>query len=229
MSEEHWPEAYAAYTLALAVDPANSKVRGSLLLSRADASGNMERPVDVIADCTEAIQLDVGNLKALTKRAKAYEACEEWAKALMDLEAAAEVNPDLVPEVVELRFRMQQRRGTGTGTPPEFGAGGRRGSFGGGGGGNGYTYTGAGNNASDRLPVLTTTLYDVLGVQRDADPSQIRAQYRKLTLQFHPDKVVNAAPDVRAQCENRFKEISHAYGVLSDGSSRLSYDASLPR
>jgi len=61
--------------------------------------------------------------------------------------------------------------------------------------------------------------YEVLGVQKGANKEQIKDAYRKLALQFHPDR--NKAPEAEA----RFKEISEAYAVLSDDEKRRQYDA----
>lgn len=60
--------------------------------------------------------------------------------------------------------------------------------------------------------------YDTLSVQRNATKDEIKNQYRKLALQFHPDR--NKAPDA----EERFKEISEAYAILSDDEKRAQYD-----
>ncbi|MFI5420559.1 MAG: molecular chaperone DnaJ [Nitrososphaerales archaeon] len=60
--------------------------------------------------------------------------------------------------------------------------------------------------------------YEVLGVAKDADKDQIKSSYRKLALQYHPDR--NKA----AGAEERFKEISEAYAVLSDDAKRAQYD-----
>lgn len=60
--------------------------------------------------------------------------------------------------------------------------------------------------------------YELLGVARDADADAIKKAYRRLARQYHPD--VN--PDPEAQ--ERFKEISRAYEVLSDPQKRASYD-----
>jgi molecular chaperone DnaJ len=61
--------------------------------------------------------------------------------------------------------------------------------------------------------------YEVLGVPREADAKTIRDAFRKLALQYHPDR--NKEPDA----EERFKEIAEAYGILSDPDKRAKYDA----
>ena len=61
--------------------------------------------------------------------------------------------------------------------------------------------------------------YDVLGVSRAATPEEIQRAYRKLARTYHPD--VNKDP----AAEERFKEVSEAYDVLSDPETRKRYDA----
>ncbi len=65
----------------------------------------------------------------------------------------------------------------------------------------------------------TTDYYDVLGVARGASGEEIKAAYRSLARQHHPD----VAED-KSQAEHRFKEINEAYGVLSDPQKRAQYD-----
>lgn len=60
--------------------------------------------------------------------------------------------------------------------------------------------------------------YEVLGVPRTASKDQIKDAYRKLAMQYHPDR--NKAADA----EEKFKEISEAYAVLSDDEKRQQYD-----
>lgn len=61
--------------------------------------------------------------------------------------------------------------------------------------------------------------YDILGIARDADQSDIKKAYRKLAFQYHPD---TNEGDQRA--EDKFKEINEAYDVLGDRNKRSRYD-----
>jgi len=61
--------------------------------------------------------------------------------------------------------------------------------------------------------------YEVLGISRNASEQEIKSTYRKLAVQFHPDKNPG---DKRA--EERFKEAAEAYSVLSDADKRSRYD-----
>src|SRR5918994_2628801 len=61
-------------------------------------------------------------------------------------------------------------------------------------------------------------LYEILGIARDASSTEIKAAYRKLARTLHPD--VNADP----ADQERFKEITGAYEILSDPAKRQRYD-----
>ena len=63
--------------------------------------------------------------------------------------------------------------------------------------------------------------YEILGVAKDATLQQIKKAYRSLALKYHPDRVPE--PEKKAS-EEKFKEISEAYGVLSDPQKRTLYD-----
>ena len=61
--------------------------------------------------------------------------------------------------------------------------------------------------------------YDVLGVEKNAGPDQIKAAYRKQAVKYHPDKNKG---DKGA--EEKFKEASEAYHVLSNSERKQNYD-----
>ena len=61
--------------------------------------------------------------------------------------------------------------------------------------------------------------YDVLGVQKNSSPEQIKAAYRKLAVKHHPDKNQG-----NKTSEDKFKEASEAYHVLSDQERKQNYD-----
>ncbi len=61
--------------------------------------------------------------------------------------------------------------------------------------------------------------YEVLSVERTASDGEIKTAYRKLAMQFHPDRNPN-----NPAAEDKFKECSEAYAVLSDGEKRAAYD-----
>lgn len=65
------------------------------------------------------------------------------------------------------------------------------------------------------------TLYEILGVSPQASTDQIRAAFRKLARERHPDRFQGSA---RAAAERTFQEITEAYNVLSDLSQRSRYD-----
>jgi len=69
------------------------------------------------------------------------------------------------------------------------------------------------------MPEQHRDYYEVLGIERDADAKTIKNAFRKLALQYHPDR------NKSADAEERFKEIAEAYAILSDPKKRAQYDS----
>ncbi len=63
--------------------------------------------------------------------------------------------------------------------------------------------------------------YDVLGAKKSASLDEIKKAYRELALRYHPDRVPH---EQKKEAEEKFKEISEAYAVLSDSQKRALYD-----
>lgn len=70
------------------------------------------------------------------------------------------------------------------------------------------------------MPATKRDYYEVLGVGRGASADEVKASYRRLAKEHHPDR----NPDDRAGAEEKFKELSEAYEVLADSDKRRLYD-----
>lgn len=66
--------------------------------------------------------------------------------------------------------------------------------------------------------------YSILGVSKDADDETLKKAYRKLAVQYHPDKQVDKTDKEKKEAEEKFKDINEAYQVLSDKEKRHKYD-----
>ncbi|VFQ61579.1 unnamed protein product [Cuscuta campestris] len=66
--------------------------------------------------------------------------------------------------------------------------------------------------------------YKVLGVNRDASKESIKQAFRKLAVEFHPDKHANSPPHVRERATLKFKHLSHAYETLMDDRKRADFN-----
>jgi molecular chaperone DnaJ len=70
------------------------------------------------------------------------------------------------------------------------------------------------------MPTIKRDYYEVLSVTRGCGEQELKSSYRKLALQYHPDRNPGDS-----EAEEKFKEAAEAYGVLSDAQKRAAYDA----
>ncbi len=66
--------------------------------------------------------------------------------------------------------------------------------------------------------------YEVLGVNKNATEQEIKSAYRKMAIKYHPDKHLNDTEEQKKAAEEKFKEASEAYSVLSDPDKKARYD-----
>lgn len=66
--------------------------------------------------------------------------------------------------------------------------------------------------------------YAILGVDKNVSDDELKRVYRKLAVKYHPDKWANKSEEERKTAEDKFKEISEAYDVLSNPDKRRQYD-----
>ncbi len=71
------------------------------------------------------------------------------------------------------------------------------------------------------MAVTKRDYYDILGVAKGSSVDEVKRVYRQLALKHHPDRV---PPEQKKEAEEKFKEISEAYAVLSDAQKRQVYD-----
>jgi len=81
-----YQEAYDLYTESLAIDPDNKHINAALYFNRATTCSKLNKLDDCIRDCTKAIELDNGYIKAYARRAKSYMDKEDYESAVIDYE-----------------------------------------------------------------------------------------------------------------------------------------------
>ncbi|KAK4261711.1 hypothetical protein QN277_004670 [Acacia crassicarpa] len=72
----------------------------------------------------------------------------------------------------------------------------------------------------------SSSYYTILGVDSDSSLEEIRRAYRRLAMQWHPDRWART-PSLLGEAKRKFQQIQEAYSVLSDESKRTMYDAGL--
>lgn len=66
--------------------------------------------------------------------------------------------------------------------------------------------------------------YNILGINKNADESDIKKAFKKLAVKYHPDRQGNKSESEKKEAEEKFKDINEAYQVLSDKEKRARYD-----
>jgi DnaJ family protein C protein 7 len=158
------------YTQALEVDPANKDMNAKILQNRAQAYNSLKEYESAVQDCTEALRLDPGYVKAMKVRAKAHAGNENWEEAIRDYKSVAENNPSergIAEEIRRAEFELKKSQ--------------------------------------------RKDYYKILGVGKDASEQEIKKAYRKLAIQYHPDKNRDGEAG-----DEKFKEIGEAYETLID-------------
>ena len=67
--------------------------------------------------------------------------------------------------------------------------------------------------------------YKILEVPENATDEQIKSNYKKMALKWHPDRWVNGTEEEKKSAEEKFKQLNEAYSVLSDKNKRMAYDS----
>ncbi|MFI3229258.1 MAG: molecular chaperone DnaJ [Bacillota bacterium] len=71
---------------------------------------------------------------------------------------------------------------------------------------------------------MAKNYYETLGVEKNASDAELKSAYRKQAKKYHPDLFATAGAKEKADAEAKFKDVQHAYEVLSDGNKRATYD-----
>ena len=82
-----------------------------------------------------------------------------------------------------------------------------------------------GGAPEDYTYIMAKDYYGLLGVSKTASDEEIKSAYRKLAKKYHPDLYSTASESEKKAAEEKFKEINHAYSVLSDPDKRAAFDA----
>ena len=67
-------------------------------------------------------------------------------------------------------------------------------------------------------------LYKILGAERNASQDELKKLYRKLSMQYHPDRQAGKSDSEKKEAEEKFKKINSAYSILGDPEKRRNYD-----
>ncbi|EKG05203.1 hypothetical protein TCSYLVIO_003727 [Trypanosoma cruzi] len=234
-AKERYAEAIPLIHDGLLLDKSNQRMCSTLYCMRAEAYASLGKNSNVINDCTAAIGMDSGCVKAFVLRAEAYRRMNQRAEAAADRLKAVNLDPSFrhilhgdeeqflrqtehprsshgYPGSQKRRSNWYDAFATKSEIPPKSGA----------------TTKDASSDA-ERASKLgaKTTLYDVLELPHGSSISEVHAQFKKLTLLYHPDRLVKEDEKKQQAGLERFKLINHAHSVLTDTNEKCMYDFSL--
>ena len=190
-----YERAISIYSEALRVD-IEGALEPALLGNRSQAYAKVRSFSLALADCDRAIAIDAGATKLQLRRASFKAELGDLSGAVNDYEAILERDPGVAAAVAGLEHAKEV----------ESGADGRKGCL--------IEFE------NERLDP-----YAVLDVPKDANAVQIKAAFRKLALQLHPDKLDGSDEAEKEQAASRFRRVRIAYSVLSDPQERNRLDA----
>jgi len=208
--------AYDKYTrlLGATVLRHNKAVLSVVRCNRAAAAKELGKYREAMADCSIAIDLNTKYVRAYVRRARIRVAIGENASAARDFEQALrlEPNPQVESELQAVKAAIhRQQQADKQRAYEQYQRQQRE-----------YDYYQQQYCEPERD---ATDHYSVLGISRTASLDEVKKAYRTLALKHHPDK---ASEGDRDKAEKKFKEISEAYGVLSDDQKRKEYDRRAP-
>lgn len=74
---------------------------------------------------------------------------------------------------------------------------------------------------------MTQDLYSILGVSKDASDAELKKQYRKLSLQYHPDRQTGKTDAEKKEAEEKMAQVNLAWSILGDSQKRQQYDSGM--
>ncbi|XP_022846211.1 dnaJ protein P58IPK homolog [Olea europaea var. sylvestris] len=181
------------YKTALALDPDHTAYNVHLHLGLCKVLVKLGRGKEAVTSCSGALEIDEELIEALVQRGEAKLLVEDWEGAVADLKSAAEKSPQVLHQ--NYIFISKDVSTLIIEHHCKF-------------------------TQKTDLKLGISCYYKILGISKTAPMSEIKRAYKKLALQWHPDKNT----DNRAEAEAKFQEIAAAYEILGDEEKRTKYD-----
>eukprot|EP00759_Apiculatamorpha_spiralis_P016201 PhF_6_TR2252/c0_g1_i1/m.3854/K09527/DNAJC7; DnaJ homolog subfamily C member 7 len=213
--QKRWQSVVEVCTAILALDPSNRRLQHYAFVQRGNAHTRLGSYIAAVTDYSKALDLQESRAPhdVYILRADAYALMERYTEAIRDLEEAYRA----VPSVATFEKLERCRKESVAQKQKAHAAG-----------GGGYSSGRPRASSVNGRPLAQQrTLYDVLGAARDADVIQLNKCFRDAALRWHPDRWSGSTEEQRRHAEGIFKQVNHAYSVLTDVDQRQKYDAQL--